>query len=204
VTRLVLASANPGKLRELAALLAPLGLELIAQSALGIDSPPETGSTFLANALLKARRAAARAKLPALADDSGLEVDALGGRPGVRSARFAHAGANDVQNLRRLLAELESVPEDERQARYQCVIVVTRDAQDEAPLIARGTWEGHIARAPRGSGGFGYDPVFVPAGGERTAAELSAREKNRVSHRGQALRALIAQLGRGDYHIRAP
>jgi XTP/dITP diphosphohydrolase len=203
VTRLVLASANPGKLRELEALLAPLGFELIAQSALGIDSPPETGGTFLANALLKARHAAARAQLPALADDSGLEVDALGGRPGVRSARFAHAGANDAQNLQRLLAELEGVPEGARQARYQCVIVVTRAAQDAAPLIARGTWEGHIARAPRGLGGFGYDPVFVPAGGERTAAELSAPQKNAVSHRGQALAALVAML-RTEGYIHAP
>jgi len=199
VTRLVLASANAGKLRELEALLAPIGLELVAQTALGIDSAPETGSTFLANALLKARHAAARAQLPALADDSGLEVDALGGRPGVWSARFAHAAASDAQNLQQLLAELGSVPEGSRQARYQCVIVLTRDAQDQAPLIARGTWEGHIARAPRGSGGFGYDPVFVPAGERRTAAELSAPQKNAVSHRGQALAALVAMLGTGSY-----
>ena len=199
MTRLVLASANAGKLRELEALLAPIGLDLVPQTALGIDSPPETGSTFLANALLKARHTSARAQLPALADDSGLEVDALGGRPGVRSARFAHAAASDAQNLQQLLAELGSVPEGSRQARYQCVIVLTRDAQDQAPLIARGTWEGHIARAPRGSGGFGYDPVFVPAGDRRTAAELSAPEKNAVSHRGQALAALVAMLRTGSY-----
>jgi XTP/dITP diphosphohydrolase len=203
VTRVVLASANAGKLRELEALLAPLALQVIAQGTLGIDSPPETGSSFLANALLKARHAAGRARLAALADDSGLEVDALGGRPGVWSARFAHPAASDAHNLRQLLAELEGVPEGRRQARYQCVIVLLRNAEDQTPLVARGTWEGSIARAPRGQGGFGYDPVFVPAGGERTAAELSADEKNRVSHRGQALRALVAQLGRGDY-IRAP
>jgi XTP/dITP diphosphohydrolase len=199
VTRVVLASGNTGKLRELEALLAPLAIELIAQGALGIGAPPETGATFLENALLKARHAARHARLPALADDSGLEVDALGGRPGVWSARFAHPGASDAENIRRLLAELEGVPLERRQARYQCVIVFLRSAQDEAPLIARGTWEGHIACAPRGSGGFGYDPVFVPAGERRSAAELSAAEKNAVSHRAQALAALVAMLGAGGY-----
>jgi XTP/dITP diphosphohydrolase len=199
VTRIVLASANAGKLRELEALLAPLALALIPQGALGIDSPPETGTTFLANALLKARHAARHAQLPALADDSGLEVDALGGRPGVWSARFARPGASDAENLRQLLAELEGVPEERRQARYQCVIVLLRSAQDQAPLIARGTWEGHIAGVARGQGGFGYDPVFVPAGTRCTAAELSAHEKNRVSHRGQALSALVAGLAAGGY-----
>jgi XTP/dITP diphosphohydrolase len=198
VTRIVLASANRGKLRELETLLAPLALELVAQGTFGIDAPPETGTTFLENALLKARHAALGSALAALADDSGLEVDALGGRPGVRSARFAHPGASDGENLEHLLRLLEGVPEGRRQARYQCVIVLLRSASDAAPLVARGTWEGHIARVPRGQGGFGYDPVFVPAGGERTAAELTAQEKNRASHRGQALRALIARLGSGD------
>ena len=201
--RIVLASANAGKLRELEALLAPLALEVIPQGALGIDSPPETGTTFLANALLKARHTAQRARLPALADDSGLEVDALGGRPGVWSARFAHPGASDAENLRKLLAQLEGVPEERRQARYQCVIVLSRSEKDQAPLIARGTWEGHIATVPRGQGGFGYDPVFVPAGTGHTAAELSAQEKNRVSHRGQALSALVARLAAAGY-IAAP
>jgi XTP/dITP diphosphohydrolase len=203
VTRVVLASGNAGKLRELTALLAPLSLELVPQAALGIDSPPETGSTFEANALLKARHAAAGAGLPALADDSGLEVDALGGRPGVWSARFARHGASDRENLEHLLEELAGVPEGRRQARYQCVIVLLRHAQDEAPLIARGTWEGHIATAPRGHGGFGYDPVFVPTGTARRAAELPSTEKNAVSHRGQALAALVAMLGKGSY-IRPP
>jgi guanylate kinase/non-canonical purine NTP pyrophosphatase (RdgB/HAM1 family) len=199
VKRVVLASANAGKLRELGALLAPLAFEIVPQSVLGIGSPPETGTTFLANALLKARHAAAHAGLPALADDSGLEVDSLGGRPGVRSARYAYEGASDTENLERLLAELSTVPDERRGARYQCVIVLTRSAQDDAPLIARGTWEGHIARGPRGQGGFGYDPVFVPAGGSRTAAELTAVEKNAVSHRGRALAALIARLEAGGY-----
>ena len=203
MTRVILASANPGKLRELEALLEPLAIEVVAQGTLGIDAAPETGTTFLENALLKARHAARSSALPALADDSGLEVDALGGRPGVWSARFASPEASDAENLAHLLQQLEGVPEGQRQARYQCVIVLLRSADDAAPLITRGTWKGHIARAARGQGGFGYDPVFVPAGELRTAAELSANEKNRASHRGRAARALIAQLGPGDY-IAAP
>jgi XTP/dITP diphosphohydrolase len=194
VKRVVLASANAGKLCELTALLAPAGLELIPQGALGIEAVPESGATFLENALLKARHAARRAQLPALADDSGLEVDALGGAPGVWSARFAGEGASDAANLARLLAELQDVPQARRGARYQCVVAWVRGPEDPAPLIARGTWEGQIASSPRGSGGFGYDPAFVPAGGQRTAAELSADEKNLVSHRAKALRALVAAL----------
>ncbi|MBV8341196.1 MAG: non-canonical purine NTP pyrophosphatase, partial [Gammaproteobacteria bacterium] len=146
-----------------------------------------------------ARYAAQAAGLAALADDSGLEVDALGGRPGVLSARFASPAASDAENLQRLLRELADVPDECRQARYQCVVVFARSAADPAPLVARGTWEGHIARTPRGSGGFGYDPVFVPAGGRRTAAELGSAEKNAVSHRGQALAALVAALRSGGY-----
>jgi XTP/dITP diphosphohydrolase len=203
VTRTVLASTNPGKLRELTSLLAPLSLELIAQSELGIEPAAETGSTFLANALLKARHAAQRTGLAALADDSGLEVDALGGRPGVWSARFAGAGASDEDNRRRLLAELAAVPPGHRQARYQCVLVFLRGASDPAPLIARGSWEGDIARSARGHGGFGYDPLFVPAGGQLTAAELDSASKNAVSHRGQALAALVAMLRERGY-IRLP
>jgi len=203
VTRAVLASSNPGKLRELASLLAPLSLQLVAQSELGIHAAEEAGTTFTENALLKAHHAARHARLPALADDSGLEVDALGGRPGVWSARFAGVGSSDEQNLRQLLAELEDVPEGYRQARYQCVIVWVRSVGDQAPVIAHGTWEGSIARAPRGHGGFGYDPVFIPAGGQRSAAELTAAEKNTVSHRAQALRELVARLQQGVY-IRRP
>ena len=203
MTRVVLASSNPGKLRELAALLAPLSLTLIPQGALGIAAVPESGATFLANALLKARHAAQCARLPALADDSGLEVDALGGRPSVRSARFAGEGASEGDNLRQLLAELRDVPPPRRQARYQCVIVLVRSAADEGPLIAHGSWEGHIASAPRGRGGFGYDPVFVPAGEQRSAAELDSVEKNALSHRARALRALVAMLGSASY-IPAP
>ena len=194
MSRAVLASANPGKLRELAALLAPSGFELLSQTALGIDSVAETGSTFLENALIKARHAAAAAQLPALADDSGIEVDALGGRPGVLSARFAGEGASDAANLAHLLGELAGVPEARRTARYRCVVVWVRSADDPAPLTGSGTWEGRIALAPRGSGGFGYDPVFIPEGERRTAAELSSEHKNRVSHRARALRALVAAL----------
>jgi len=190
----VLASANPGKLRELAALLAPLQVQLHSLAELGIPSPAETGTTFLANAVLKARHAAARARLPALADDSGLEVDALGGRPGVWSARFAGEGASDAANLALLLKELAGVPAERRTARYQCVVAWVESADDPAPLIGAGTWEGRIALTPRGSGGFGYDPAFIPAGDTRTAAELPAQEKNLVSHRAQALRALVAAL----------
>lgn len=203
MTRTVLASANPGKLHELTSLLAPLSLELIAQSELGIEAAAETGRTFLANALLKARHAAQRAGLAALADDSGLEVDALGGRPGVRSARFAGEGASDEDNRQQLLAELATVPPGRRQARYQCVLVFLRGATDPTPLIARGSWEGDIARSARGHGGFGYDPLFVPAGGQLTAAELDAAAKNAVSHRGQALAALVAMLRERGY-IRLP
>jgi XTP/dITP diphosphohydrolase len=199
VTRAVLASSNPGKLREFAALLAPLSLQLAAQGDFGIQPAHETGSTFIQNALLKARHAARHAHLPALADDSGLEVEALGGRPGVWSARFAGEGASQEQNLRQLLMELEGVPQGFRQARYQCVIVWVRSVGDQAPLIAHGTWQGHIVRVPRGRGGFGYDPVFVPEGEQRSAAELTAAEKNAVSHRAQALNALVAMLGAAGY-----
>ena len=200
--RVVLASANAGKLRELAALLAPCGLELISQATLGIEPVPETGSTFLDNALLKARHAAREAQLPALADDSGLEVDALDGRPGVWSARYAGEGASDAANLARLLAELADIPAARRGARYQCVLACVRTPADPAPVIARGTWEGHIARAPRGTGGFGYDPAFVPQGETRTAAELPPAEKNAVSHRGLAARALVAALQEAGVYSR--
>jgi XTP/dITP diphosphohydrolase len=190
----LLASSNAGKLRELAAILAPLGYDLVTQSSLGIDTPPETGTTFTENALLKARHAARLSGLPAIADDSGIEVDALAGRPGVYSARYAGEGATDLANLQKMLDELRDVPAGQRTARYQCVIAFARSSDDPAPLIAQGTWEGHVLSAPRGSGGFGYDPIFQPAGLEVSAAELSAEEKNARSHRGEALRALARLL----------
>jgi XTP/dITP diphosphohydrolase len=190
----VLASSNAGKLRELAAILAPLGYELVIQSSLGIDTPPETGFTFVENALLKARHAARLSNLPAIADDSGIEVDALGGRPGVYSARYAGEGATDLANLQKMLEELRDAPADRRSARYQCVIAFVRMADDPSPRIAYGTWEGRILDRPRGTGGFGYDPIFQPTGLDLTAAELSASEKNLRSHRGEALRALARLL----------
>jgi XTP/dITP diphosphohydrolase len=191
---LVLASSNPGKLRELTRLLSPLGHTLTPQDALDVEPAEETGTTFLENALIKARHAAQRTRLPALADDSGIEVDGLDGRPGVYSARFAGPGASDPDNLMKLLAELHDVPPSLRQARYQCVIVLLRSPEDGSPIIAQGTWEGQILAEPRGTGGFGYDPIFLPEGLSVTAAELSPLEKNAISHRGQALRALVAQL----------
>jgi XTP/dITP diphosphohydrolase len=194
VQRLVLASGNAGKLRELAALLAPMKYEVVSQADLGIEAAVESGRTFLDNALIKARHAAGAALLPALADDSGIEVDALGGRPGVHSARYAGEHASDEANLQKLLAELHGVPLERRTARYQCVIVLVRGAQDPNPLQAQGSWEGHILEAPRGRGGFGYDPIFLPLGSHRSAAELGPEEKNRVSHRAQALLSLISRL----------
>ncbi len=191
--RVVAATGNPGKLRELSALLAPLGVEVVPQSAFGIAPPPETGASFLDNALIKARHAAAVSALPAIADDSGLEVDALGGAPGVHSARFAGDGADDDANNAKLLAALLNVPHRKRSARYRAVIVFVRTTNDPVPLVGEGRWEGRIARAPRGAGGFGYDPLFEPLDAPGTAAELAPSEKNARSHRGAALRALAAQ-----------
>jgi XTP/dITP diphosphohydrolase len=193
--RVVLASANPGKQREFAALLYPYGIELVLQTAIGIASVAETGESFEANALLKARHAAQLSGLPALADDSGLEVDALGGRPGIHSARYAGESASDQDNNAKLLAELDTVPPAARTARYRCVLALVRSAGDPAPLLASGAWQGAIALAPAGEQGFGYDPLFMPAGVQGSAAEMSAELKNRLSHRSQALRSLLQQLG---------
>jgi len=185
----VLASGNAGKVREFAQLLAARDIEVIPQTAFGLTTPAETGATFLDNALLKARHAAGATGLAALADDSGIEVDALGGRPGVWSARYAGEGASDADNLALLLRELADVPEPRRGARYRCVLVFLRQPADPAPVVASGVWEGHILSAPRG-----YDPIFQPAGLALAVAELPAQEKNRISHRAQALRALLAAL----------
>jgi len=189
--RLVVASGNAGKLRELAALLGELATELVPQSALGVAAVAETETSLRGNALLKARHAARATGCAALADDSGLEVDALGGAPGVYSARYAGEGAGDADNNLKLLAALAGVPPP-RHARYRAVLALVRRADDPAPLIAEGVWDGEIATAARGSGGFGYDPLFVPAGLGRTVAQLAPAEKNRVSHRARALAALLA------------
>lgn len=192
--RVVLATGNLGKLAEMRALLADLQLELEPQSAFGIEPPPETGTTFLENALLKARYAARHTGLAAIADDSGLEVDALGGRPGVYSARFAGEHATDAQNRDQLVTALQEVPPSARTARYRCVLVYLRAADDPEPLIASGAWEGNLVTVPRGSGGFGYDPLFEIPGLGVTAAELDPATKNSLSHRGIAMRALRSSL----------
>ncbi|MEI7254486.1 XTP/dITP diphosphatase [Dickeya dadantii] len=190
----VLATGNAGKVRELAGLLADFGLDVVAQTALGVDSAEETGLTFIENAILKARHAARETGLPAIADDSGLAVNALGGAPGIYSARYAGEDASDRQNLDKLLAALDNVPDEQRQASFHCVLVYLRHADDPTPLVCHGSWQGVIARTPVGAGGFGYDPVFfVPSFG-KTAAELSREEKNALSHRGQALRQLLDAL----------
>jgi len=194
--RVVLASSNAGKLREFSELLGSTGLELARQSDFHISAPPETGATFLDNALIKARNAARLARLPAIADDSGIEVDALEGAPGVYSARYAGEDASDGANLDKLLSALRDVPPADRTARYRCVVVYVEDAEDPRPLVGEGTWEGRIIEARRGSGGFGYDPCFVPRGDTRTVAEMPAAEKHAQSHRGQALRAFLAQFTR--------
>jgi len=192
--KLVLASGNPGKLREIGAILAPLSIEVVAQSTLGIPEAEEPHATFLENALAKARHASRAAKLPALADDSGLCVDALGGAPGVDSAHYAGREGDreqrDARNNKKLLHELG----ERRAAHYVCVMVLVRREDDPQPLIAEGIWRGEIARAPRGSNGFGYDPLFHIREFDKTAAELVSDHKNRVSHRGIALQKLLGLL----------
>jgi XTP/dITP diphosphohydrolase len=200
---LIVATSNPGKLREFRALLADLPFDLHSLGELGVASPEESGATFLENAMLKARHAAAAAAgmigaeasgIAAIADDSGLEVDALGGAPGVFSARYAGAGADDAANNAKLLVALAGLSAEQRRARYRCALVFVCAPSDAAPLIAEGVWEGSILDAPRGSGGFGYDPYFwLPELG-LTAAQLDLADKNRLSHRGIAMRALRDQL----------
>ena len=192
--KVVLASSNPGKLAELNALLQPAGLQVVSQDTLGVEPPEETGLTFVENALIKARAACAATGLPALADDSGVVVDALGGAPGVRSARYAGDGASDADNVAKLLDALEDIAVPERTAAFVCAIVYLRHARDPCPIVCEGVWEGRILDVARGAGGFGYDPVFFVASLGRTAAQLSRAEKNAVSHRGQALAQLLDRL----------
>ena len=191
---IVLASANAGKLREMRAILAPLGLEVRSLGEFTEDSPVEDGLSFVENAIIKARFAAGAAGLSAIADDSGLEVDALGGDPGIRSARYAGEGADAQANNQKLLEALSGVPPAERGARFRCAMVFMRWPLDPAPLVSQARWEGRIATRVYGAGGFGYDPLFLPAGLEGTAAELDPEAKNRFSHRGHALRGLVAAL----------
>ncbi|WP_168385297.1 RdgB/HAM1 family non-canonical purine NTP pyrophosphatase [Erwinia amylovora] len=195
--KVVLATGNPGKVHELAELLAASGLDIVAQTDLGVESAEETGLTFIENAILKARYASAMTGLPAIADDSGLAVDILGGAPGIYSARYAGENASDQQNLDKLLAALDAVADGERQAHFHCVLVYLRHAADPTPLVFHGSWTGEIARTPSGVGGFGYDPIFfVPELG-KTAAELSKSEKLAVSHRGKALNLLLSAMRHG-------
>jgi XTP/dITP diphosphohydrolase len=194
--RVVVATGNPGKLQELRAMLEPLAIEVVPLSQFTRTAVPETGLTFVENAIIKARHAAQLAKLPAIADDSGLEVDALQGAPGIYSARYAGEHASDEDNLRKLLAALSGRKAAERTARYCCALVYMRWEHDPFPLISQASWEGRIGELPRGSGGFGYDPIFELPQRAITVAELPAEEKNRLSHRGQALRGLVAQLKR--------
>ncbi|WP_417564901.1 RdgB/HAM1 family non-canonical purine NTP pyrophosphatase [Marinobacter sp.] len=192
--KLVIASNNKGKIAELAELLAPLGMAPIAQGELGVAEAEEPAITFVENAILKARHAARETGLPALADDSGLAVDALGGQPGVRSARFAGENATDQDNVNALLEAMTDIPDEQRGAQFHCVLVYLRHADDPTPVICHGLWPGSILRAPRGDGGFGYDPVFLAPEQGCSAAELSRDEKSRISHRGRALRLLAEQL----------
>ncbi|TMG85249.1 MAG: RdgB/HAM1 family non-canonical purine NTP pyrophosphatase [Betaproteobacteria bacterium] len=192
IDRLVLASGNAGKLREFRRLLSPLGIDVIAQSELRIPESDEPHSTFVENAIAKARHASARARLPALADDSGICVDALGGAPGVQSARYAGDPRSDARNNQKLVAELARIAD--RRAHYYCMLVLMRTHDDPEPILAEGRWEGTIIDDARGSGGFGYDPHFLDARTGLTGAELPLERKNELSHRGKAIRALMARL----------
>ncbi|MGD8812610.1 MAG: XTP/dITP diphosphatase, partial [Thioalkalispiraceae bacterium] len=192
--KIVLASNNQGKVRELGQMLAELDMQVVAQSEFNVGEVEETGLSFVENAILKARHAAKVSGLPAIADDSGLEVDALNGAPGIYSARFAGTGASDEANLQKLLTELQGVSDEQRTARFQCLLVYMRHAEDPTPIICQGTWEGIITHEPQGEHGFGYDPVFFVPSHHCTSAQLKPAEKNRLSHRGQALKKLLMAL----------
>ncbi len=192
--RVVVASSNPGKLAEIRRLLAPLNFGVVAQAELGIGDAEEPAPTFVENAILKARHAAAHCEGPVLADDSGLEVPALGGAPGIFSARYAGTHGDNAANNRKLLNEMSALSGRDREASFRCVMVWLRHANDPVPIIAEGVWRGVITDAPRGDGGFGYDPLFLVPALQQTGAELEAEHKNRISHRGQALAELVLKL----------
>ncbi|MBI1423623.1 MAG: RdgB/HAM1 family non-canonical purine NTP pyrophosphatase [Gammaproteobacteria bacterium] len=194
--KIVLASSNKGKVREIGQLLAHLDIEVVPQSEFGVQDAEETGLSFVENAILKARNAAQHTGLPAIADDSGLEVDALRGAPGIYSARYAGVGASDSANVQKLLDELNKLGEVPRTARFQCLMVYVRHAEDPTPLICQGTWEGVIVDTPQGDNGFGYDPIFYVITDKCTAAQLPAERKNALSHRGQALQCLLDKLAK--------
>jgi len=192
--RIVLASNNKGKVREIAQLLADKNLEVVPQSEFNIPDADETGLSFVENAILKARHAARLSGLPAIADDSGLEVDALNGAPGIYSARYAGNGATDAENNQKMLTALADTADEARTARFQCLMVFMRHAEDPTPIICQGTWEGRILRQPQGENGFGYDPLFLVPEKNCSSAELSAEIKNAMSHRGKALQALLQKI----------
>jgi XTP/dITP diphosphohydrolase len=194
IQRFVVASSNQGKLREINHLLADLSIEGVPQTEFDVTDAEETGLTFVENAILKARNAAQYTGLPALADDSGIEVDFLRGEPGIHSARYAGKGASDQDNLNKLLDALKDVPDEKRTARFQCLMVFMRHEKDPTPIICQGTWEGRILHEPRGENGFGYDPVFYVPTHECSSAELEPTLKNQLSHRGQALQKLLSAL----------
>ena len=193
--KIVLASSNPGKVREINHMLAGLHLSVVPQSDFEVTEAEETGLTFVENAILKARNAARFTQLAVIADDSGLEVDALHGAPGIYSARYAGAGAGDEANLLKLLADIRNVPDEKRGARFQCVLVYLRHEHDPTPIICQGAWEGRLLHAPMGDNGFGYDPIFFVPTHNCSSAQLPSETKNALSHRGQALRQLVATLG---------
>ncbi|MDH5300324.1 MAG: XTP/dITP diphosphatase [Gammaproteobacteria bacterium] len=194
--QMVLATGNKGKVAEIQAMLVGTGIEVLPQSQFDVPEVDETGLTFVENAILKARQAARISGLPAIADDSGLEVDALGGQPGIYSSRYAGQPGNDAANNAKLLQALQAVADDQRTARFQCVIVFMRHADDPVPFIAQGTWEGRILHAPAGNGGFGYDPLFFVAEEGCASAQLVAGRKNQISHRARALQKLVEFLKR--------
>jgi XTP/dITP diphosphohydrolase len=192
--RIVLASNNAGKVREINQLLASVQIQVVPQKDFNIPDAIEDGLSFVENAIKKARHASSLSGLPAIADDSGIEVDALNGAPGIYSARFAGAGASDQENLQKLLERLEDIPQQKRTARFQCLMVYMRHAEDPTPLICQGTWEGRILFEPQGENGFGYDPVFYVPTHNCSSAQLEPETKNSLSHRGQALKALLSEL----------
>lgn len=192
--KLVLASGNQGKIKELTTLLQPLNIEVVPQSEFNVPDADETGLTFIENAILKARHAAKLTGLPALADDSGIAVDALNGMPGIYSARYAGTHGDRIANMNKLLEAMRDVPDDKRQAAFHCVLAFVRTAEDPTPIICHGIWRGSVLREMRGENGYGYDPVFFIPEHNKSAAELSAAEKNSLSHRGQALKMLLSSL----------
>ena len=192
--KIVLASNNKGKVRELGQMLESLNMDVLPQAAFNIEDAEETGLTFIENAIIKARHAAKLSGLPAIADDSGLEVDALNGAPGIYSARYSGEGATDEKNLLKLLEDLKDVPEEKRTARFQCLLVYLRHENDPTPVICQGTWEGVITTEAKGANGFGYDPVFYVPENQCTSAELTPEQKNEMSHRGKALQKLLVEL----------